>query len=154
MAGRSRHGLHGNTGAATRMEAVSRPLPELRNAGAEYWRAAARGTLVIPTCRECSRAFWHPRPRCPHCGSDRVELARSTGTGVVHTFTVVRQSSDPFFKSKVPYVVAMVRLDEGISMMSNIVECDVDAVRIGMPVKVEFEAAAGDIAIPVFRIAT
>jgi uncharacterized OB-fold protein len=136
------------------MQAVSRPLPELRNAGAEYWRAAAKGTLVIPTCRECSRAFWHPRPRCPHCGSEKVELVASKGTGVLHTFTVVRQSSDPFFKSKVPYVVAMVRLDEGVSMMSNIVECDVDTVKIGMPVKVTFEAATSDIAIPVFRIAT
>ena len=136
------------------MEAVSRPLPELRNAGAEYWRAAAKGELVVPTCRECSRAFWHPRPRCPYCGSDKVELVASKGTGVLHTFTVVRQSSDPFFKSKVPYVVAMVRLDEGVSMMSNIVECDVDVVKIGMPVKVAFEPASGEIAVPVFRIAT
>ncbi len=136
------------------MESVSRPLPELRNAGAEYWRAAARGTLAIPTCRACSRAFWHPRPHCPHCGSDDVELVAGKGTGIVHTFTVVRQSADPFFKSKVPYVVAMIRLDEGISMMSNVVDCNVDAVRIGMPVEVMFEPAAGDIAIPVFRIAT
>lgn len=136
------------------MESVSRPLPELRNAGAEYWRAAAKGALVVPTCRQCNRAFWHPRPRCPHCGSEKVEWVASKGAGVLHTFTVVRQSPDAFFKSKVPYVVAMIHLDEGISMMSNIVDCNVDAVKIGARVNVLFEPAADEIAIPVFRIVT
>jgi hypothetical protein len=81
-------------------------------------------------------------------------LAPSKGTGIVHTFTVVRQSFDPFFKSKVPYVVAMVRLDEGPLMMSNIVECDVAAVKIGMRVDVLFEPATSEVAIPMFRITT
>ena len=135
------------------MEAVSRPLPELRNAGAEYWRAAAKGELVVPTCRQCSRAFWHPRPRCPYCGSEKVELVASKGSGVLHTFTVVRQSSDPFFKSKVPYVVAIVRLDEGVSMMSNIVECEQtpEALQLDMELEVVFEKQNDTITLPLFR---
>lgn len=128
----------------------TRPRPETRNAGAAYWRAAANETLVLPTCRQCARGFWHPRPRCPHCGSDRVEWVRSTGKGIVHTFTVVRQSPDPFFKSKIPYVVAMVELDEGPMIMSNIANCEVDAVKIGMRVSVTFERASDDIAVPLF----
>jgi len=79
-----------------------------------------------------------------------VEWVRSTGKGIVHTFTVVRQSPDPFFKSKVPYVVAMVELDEGPMIMSNIASCEVDTVKIGMRVSVTFERASEDIAIPLF----
>ena len=129
----------------------ARPLPELRNAGAEYWRAASKGTLTVPVCRACGQTFWHPRPCCPHCGSEDVNWRRSRGKGVIHTFTVVRQSSDAFFKSKVPYVVAMVLLDDGPMLMSNLVECDVDAVKIGMRVAVIFEPATDDISVPIFK---
>jgi uncharacterized protein len=79
-----------------------------------------------------------------------VEWVRSIGKGIVHTFTVVRQSPDPFFKSKVPYVVAMVELDEGPMIMSNITNCEVDRVKIGMRVSVRFERASDDMAIPLF----
>lgn len=80
-----------------------------------------------------------------------MEWAPSQGKGVVHTFTVVRQSPDPFFKTQVPYVVAMVQLDGGPMIMSNIVGCDVAAVAIGMRVSVKFEPAGDDLAIPLFR---
>ena len=68
-----------------------------------------------------------------------------------HTFTVVRQSGDPYFKAKLPYAVAMIELDEGVRVMSNIVDTPLEALRIGMRVEVLFEAAAGGIAIPLFR---
>ena len=131
--------------------ASTRPLPEFRNAGAEYWRQAARGILVVPTCRACGRNFWHPRPRCPHCASDKVAWTECSGKGVVHTFTVVRQTADPFFQSKVPYAVAMVRLDEGPMLMSGIAGCTVDEVKIGMRVVAVFEPASDKIAIPLFK---
>jgi uncharacterized OB-fold protein len=130
---------------------LTRPLPELRNAGAEYWRAASKRVLLVPLCRACGKTFWHPRSRCPYCAADRVEWKQSSGNGVVHTFTIVRQSPDPFFKTRVPYVVAMVQLDDGPLLMSNIAGCDVNAVKIGMRVSVTFEPATDDIAIPIFR---
>ncbi len=129
-----------------------RPLPETRNAGAKYWRAAAAGALLLPRCRPCARAFWHPRPRCPYCGCADVEWMTSTGKGAIHTYTVVRQSSDPYFKPKVPYVVAMVALDDGPSIMSNVVGCPVEAVRIGARVCVAFEPGTADVGIPVFKL--
>lgn len=131
--------------------APARPLPELRNFGVEYWRAAAKGELLVPNCRDCGRTFWHPRPHCPHCGSPDVEWKRSSGEGAIHTFTVVRQSGDPFFKTRVPYAVAMVHLDDGPVLMSNIVDCDVSTIKIGMRVAVAFEPAGKDLAIPMFR---
>lgn len=128
-----------------------RPLPETRNAGEKFWKAAAQGSLLVPKCTACTRTFWHPRPLCPHCGSNRVDWIKGSGGGTVHTFTVVRQSGDPYFKTRVPYAVAMVELDEGPRMMTNVVECPVDSVKIGMRVEVVFEAAGENLAIPMFR---
>ncbi|MEO8080862.1 MAG: Zn-ribbon domain-containing OB-fold protein [Caldimonas sp.] len=132
--------------------AMSRPLPDTRNAGAAFWSAAADGRLLVPECAACGRRFWHPRPRCPFCGSERVDWIESKGVGTIHTFTVVRQSGDPFFKTKVPYAVAMIDLDEGIRMMSSIVETPLEALRIGLRVEVVFEDVTGSIGIPLFRI--
>jgi len=129
----------------------ARPLPETRNAGATFWSKAAEGVLVVPKCTACGRTFWHPRPRCPHCGSERVEWIRASGKGTVHTFTVVRQSGDPYFKTKVPYAVAMIDVDEGVRIMTNIVDTPLDTLAIGMRVEVLFEDAGGGIAIPLFR---
>jgi len=131
--------------------APTRPLPETRNAGATFWAKAAEGVLVVPKCKACTRTFWHPRPRCPHCGSDSVDWIRGSGQGTVHTFTVVRQSADPFFKSRVPYAVAMIDLDEGVRIMTNIVDAPLGTLRIGMRVEVLFEEAGEGIAIPFFR---
>jgi uncharacterized OB-fold protein len=128
-----------------------RPLPETRNAGAQFWRRAAEGVLVVPKCTGCARTFWHPRPRCPHCASERVEWIDASGRGTVHTFTVVRQSGDPYFKTRVPYVVAMIDLDEGVRIMTNIVDTPLDSLAVGMRVEVLFEDAGGGIAIPLFR---
>ncbi len=129
----------------------TRPFPDTRNAGEKFWSAAADGKLLVPKCNACARTFWHPRPRCPHCGSERVDWIRSAGKGAIHTFTVVRQSGDPYFKTKLPYVVAMIELDEGVRLMSNVVETPLEALRIGMRVEVLFEAADAKMAIPLFR---
>jgi len=131
----------------------ARPLPDTRNAGAKFWSAAAEGVLLVPTCGACGTAFWHPRPRCPHCGSDRVDWIKASGRGTIHTFTVVRQSGDPYFRTKLPYAVAMIELDEGIRMMSNIVQTPIDSLAIGMRVEAVFEPAAAGVGIPLFRAA-
>ena len=126
-------------------------MPDTRNAGAAFWSKAAEGVLVVPKCTECGRTFWHPRPRCPHCGSERVDWIRASGRGTVHTYTVVRQSDDPYFKTKAPYAVAMIDLDEGVRIMTNIVDTPLAALAVGMRVEVVFEDAGGGIAIPLFR---
>ena len=126
-------------------------MPDTRNAGAAFWSKAAEGVLVVPKCTECGRTFWHPRPRCPHCGSERVDWIRASGRGTVHTYTVVRQSDDPYFKTKAPYAVAMIDLDEGVRIMTNIVDTPLAALAVGTRVEVLFEDAGGGIAIPLFR---
>jgi uncharacterized OB-fold protein len=131
--------------------APPRPVPDIRNAGAKYWAAAAVGVLLVPTCMQCGRPFWHARPRCPRCGSDQVNWIESAGKGAIHTFTVVRQTADPFFRTQLPYAIAMIDLDEGVRVMSNVVQTPLDALRIGMRVEVQFEIVAAAIGIPLFR---
>ena len=129
---------------------TQRPRPETRNAGRAYWKAAAEGRFVLPHCMRCDKPFWHPRPHCPVCGAYDVGWKPASGRGTVHTFTIVRQSGDPYFRERVPYVVAMIELDEGVRMMSNIVDCEPDAVAIGMRVAVSFERIDEEIGIPLF----
>jgi uncharacterized OB-fold protein len=136
--------------APAQTAAPARPLPDTRNAGHKYWRAAAEGVLLIPKCNACARTYWHPRPSCPHCGSADVDWIRSAGRGEIHTWTIVRQSGDPYFKTKVPYAVAIVEVD-GVRMMTNIVDTPLESLRIGMPVEALFEPGGPDIAIPLFR---
>ena len=132
-------------------DAPARPAPDPRGPGRIYWKSGADGVLRLPRCTACARLFWYPRTHCPHCGSDAIEWVATGGRGHVHTFTVVRQSPDPFFAARVPFVVAMIELDEGPRVMANVVDCAAEAVRIGMPVTVLFERLDEDIHVPLFR---
>ncbi len=78
----------------------------------------------------------------------------ASGRGVVHTFTVIRQTAEPYFQTRVPYVVAMIELDEGPRIMAGVVGCGVDAVHVGMPVAVTFVDVGGSLWLPMFTPST
>ena len=109
-----------------------------------YFEAAAAGTLLVKQCRQCGAHHHYPRALCPFCMSDDVRWVPARGTGEIHTFSVTRA------RGAIPYCIAYVRLDEGVTMMTNIVECDVDAVRIGQRVRVVFLKTQGGISVPMF----
>ena len=109
----------------------------------EFWDGCADGRLLLPRCDECGDTFWYPRLVCPFCASHSVRYVESSGLGTVYSFTVVRRGPGPF-REKAPYVVAMIRLDDGPIMMSNVVGTDPEAVEIDMPVRVLFERAGDD----------
>jgi uncharacterized OB-fold protein len=127
-----------------------RPLPRPDNVTAPYWEAAARGELLIQRCPACGHRQFYPRAVCTACGADP-EWQRASGRGTVHTFTIIRQNYAKPFRDELPYVVAMVDLDEGVRIMSNITDCPVEDVRIGLPVEAHFVTAADDIGVPFFR---
>lgn len=133
--------------------APARPRPDARGAGKHYWSAAREGRLDLPLCSGCGKLHWYPRVHCPHCGSPDLAWVAASGKGTIHTFTVVRQSGDPYFKTKLPYVLAMIDLDEGVRMMSNIVDCEPASVRVGAPVRLVFEEAGQACEVPLFRLA-
>ena len=128
------------------------PVPEY---GAEaYWHACNEEYLVMQRCEDCNRLRWHPIPFCGDCGSGAFKWDRLTGKGTINTWTVVTHPVHPAAIDKVPYVVAIIELDEqaGLTMVSNLIDCDPDVIAIGQRVSVKFVEHPHGQKIPVFRI--
>lgn len=128
------------------------PLPKPDRDSEAYWEAARRHELVLQQCLECNRFRFYPRLVCPNCLSDKFEWKRASGRGVIYSFTVVHRPPTPAFRDRVPYVLALIDLEEGVRMMSNVIECAPNAVRIGMPVEVTFDQVTDEITLPRFRL--
>ncbi len=132
------------------MADTPRPAPVADAVTAPFWEGCGQRELRVQECRAC-RLRWLPGSVvCPHCWSDAVTWVASTGDGTVVTFAVYHRSYHPAFQPLVPYVVAVVEVAEGPRLVSNVVGVAPERVRVGMPVRVEFQSA-GDIALPVFR---
>ncbi len=108
-----------------------------------YWAAARDGVLKLRRCTTCHKPHWYPRPVCPFCLGD-TEWIDAQGTGEIYSVSVTRRAGP------VPYALAFVRLDEGVTMMSNIVDCDLDRVHIGQRVKLVFKPAEDGQPVPMF----
>lgn len=133
-----------------RPERFERPLPAPDAVSGEFWRAAAEGRLLYQRCPACGHRQFYPRALCTACG-DTPEWAEASGRGTVHTFTVVRQHGGRPFRDELPYVVAIVELEEGVRMMGNVTDCDPERVRIGMPVLAYAVLADEALGIPYWR---
>jgi uncharacterized protein len=108
-----------------------------------FWDAAAKGKLLIKKCGECGKSHYYPRANCPYCLSAKTEWVESKGTGTIYTYSVMR-------RSPVPYAICYVRLDDGVTMMSNLVDMDLDKIKIGAKVKVVFKPSDGGPPVPMF----
>jgi uncharacterized protein len=128
-----------------------KPLPRIDEESKGFWEACQRHELYLQRCHECATLRYYPRAVCPGCLSGRVEWVRASGRGTVYTFTVTHQNQAPGFRDALPYVLAYVELDEGVRMLTNIVGCAPDDVRIGMPVEVAFEDVTPSVTLPKFR---
>ena len=131
--------------------AYKKPIPHVDEESKGYWEACRRHELVLQRCSACRTLRYYPRAVCPECMSSEVAWERMSGRGTVYTFTATYQNQSPGFRDELPYVLAYVTLDEGVQMLSNIVGCPADQVKIGMPVEVTFEDVNDHIAIPRFR---
>jgi uncharacterized OB-fold protein len=128
------------------------PAPVVNADSRPYWEGAREGKLLLQRCGDCGTLRFFPRYLCTACGSDRTEWAEASGRGTVHSFTIVHRAAFPEFQARTPYVVALVDLEEGPRIMTNIVGDDALAVSIGDAVVVEFEARGTDGAkVPQFR---
>jgi uncharacterized OB-fold protein len=124
-----------------------RPLadPVVYPDNTSFWQAAAQGRLMLKRCNACGEAHWFPRPICPFCGSDDTGWVPASGKGTVYSVSVTRKAGPT------AYALAYVTLEEGVTLMTNIVDCDLDTVRIGDPVQVVFKNSPGGQAVPMFR---
>ena len=120
------------------------PPPSINAENKAFFDAAANGKLVLKYCNGCREFHHYPRAICPHCFSDRTEWRDAKGCGTIYTYSVLRRGVP------VPYCIAYVTLEEGVSMMTNIVDCDLDAVRIAQKVKVVFKPTDGGPPVPMF----
>jgi uncharacterized OB-fold protein len=131
----------------------ARPIPQPDPATASYWRAAHEHRLAMPKCTACGQFHFYPRALCPHCGNDEFEWPTLSGDGSVFSFTIVQRAPSPGFEPQVPYVVAIVALDEGPHLMANIVGAEANAIQIGDRVKVDFLDLNDETGLPVFKTA-
>lgn len=133
---------------------IPKPLPEITPVTQPFWEAAAKGKLVMQRCGDCRSWVWCPRPACIECGSDKLQWTPLSGRGHVFAFTVIREVVGRAlrgFANDIPYVTAWIDLEEGPRICSNIVQCPIEKVEIGMAVEVVFEEAGPGIFLPKFR---
>ena len=112
-----------------------------------FWDGVAEGVLRLQRCRACERCIYYPRAVCPTCMTSDLEWVEVSGVGVVHSFTIIHRAP-PDYRDEVPYAVALVDLDEGVRMMTRLVDVEPAAVRVGLPVEVAFR---GEPRLPYFR---
>jgi len=138
-----------NESAAT-VRTAKKPVPVASPESELFWKAAKEHRLLIPRCHSCQK-FWFPPSRlCPHCLSDDTGWEAVSGRGKIYSFVVFHRVYHPGFAGEVPYVVAIVELDEGPRMLTNVVGVPIDQVRCNMPVEVVFDDVSSEVAVPKF----
>jgi uncharacterized OB-fold protein len=132
------------------MAANARPLPQPTPETQHFWDGARAGELRLQRCDDCRHVYFPPRPFCPSCGSRGVTVFNASGLAKLHSY-VIHHRPVPGFTP--PYAIAVVELQEGPRMMTNIVDCPQtpEALKLDMPLEVTFEAQNETISLPFFR---
>src|SRR4051812_29013581 len=116
-----------------------------------YWEGARGRKLLFQRCRRCHHTWHPPTPICPNCRAKDYEWAASKGRGLVYSFTVVEHAAHVAVADRTPYLVALVTLEEGPRVVSNILNCPMEQVTVGMPVTVTFQEIMPDVVLPQFE---
>ncbi|MGH7032212.1 MAG: Zn-ribbon domain-containing OB-fold protein [Stellaceae bacterium] len=133
---------------------IARPVMPVANPDTKrFWEGCAEGKLLLQRCAACGRVRHPPSPICPNCLSEAHDWSPASGHGSVYTFVVVHEERRGWEKL-VPYVLAVVELDEGVRMVTNLVNVALKDVAIGMPVEVTFAASNDATRLPLFQPAT
>lgn len=127
-------------------------LPNINVDSKPYWDACKQHKLIIQKCNNCGKLqHLYRKDFCCHCWSQDIEDLVTSGKGTLWTYTITYQNYTPGFSEDVPYVTALVTLEEGVEMLTGILNCDHDKLEIGMPLKVTWVEATEDITIPFFE---
>jgi len=132
-------------------KAYRKPLPHIDEESRPWWEAVQRHELYVQKCRDCGDLRFHPRALCTSCMSSRTEWVRCKGSGKIYTFTVTNQNQAGGFRDSLPYVMAWVEVDEGLKMLTNIIDCPPEQVKIGMPVEAVFDDVTPEVTLVKFR---
>ena len=129
----------------------AKPLPQIDEENRPWWEAAQRHELYIQKCRDCGDLRFHPRALCTSCMSSNTDWVKCSGKGKIYTFTVTNQNGSAGFRDSLPYILAWVELDEGVRMLTNIVECPPAQVKIDQRVEVVFDDVTPEVTLVKFR---
>ncbi len=125
---------------------LPQPTPETEH----FWNGTRNGQLLLQRCNDCGNLYFPPRPFCPGCSSRSVRVEAASGRGILFSY-VINHRPHPAFDG--PYAIAVVELEEGPRLMTNIVGCEQtpEALQLDMPVEVSFERVSAEITLPLFR---
>lgn len=129
----------------------AKPVPVVQPWAQPFWAAAREHQLLLQHCQDCDKSIHYPRVACPHCASERLDWRAASGRGTIYSYTVVINNAPSAFLADMPYVVAVIELAEGVRMLSNVIDCDPQALRCDMPVEVVFEKLNDEFTLPKFR---
>lgn len=134
------------------MSDYKRPLPEPTPETQHFWNGCRDGKLLLQRCRDTGKAYFPPRPFSPFTGSRDVEVFEASGKATLFSY-VINHRPARGFEDIAPYAIAVVKLEEGVQMMTNIVDCDQtpEALQLDMPLEVVFEKVSDTITLPKFR---
>ncbi len=135
-------------------DAAEKFLPRPGAESLPYWQGCNEERLLLQRCDGCGHWQFYPRILCTACGGARLSFEAASGWGRVKSFTVIRIPITPAYEALVPYVVALIELDEGPTMMSHVITSEVDALRIGDRVEATFQQWSEDQKLPVFHPCT
>lgn len=126
------------------MSKLPTPTPSITPANAAFWAATAEGRFTLQRCYTCDTVVWFPRAHCPSCWTETLQTFDASGAGVVYSFTIIHKGAN-LYKDAAPFVLAYVELAEGPRVLTNIVDCEPDSVRVGMKVHMVFhDTGAGN----------
>lgn len=132
-------------------QTYDKPLPVLDGLAKEFYGWCKQRQLRFQRCTDC-RVWRHvPRELCPECGSSNWEWTPSSGRGTVFTWTTIARALLPAFQPDAPYAPVVVEMEEGVRLLSSVVDCPSDQLRIGMPVEVTFDEVTPEVTLPKFR---
>jgi len=140
----------------------NKPLPVKMNPALAqpYWDALKRHEIVLPHCQTCGITFWYPREQCPNCMSNKIDWVPSSGEGRIYSYTVVYQPLSPAFNADVPYINCVVELNEGVHIVSNLIDVnptqdwmgDAPKTKINTPVTPVFEDVTPEVTLLKYRV--
>jgi uncharacterized protein len=126
------------------MEERKIPDPNPNPETEAFWEATKDGKFMLRYCGDCEKTHWYPRAICPHCFSDNSEWREASGRGTIYTYSVTRRANPP-------YAIAYVKLEEGPTMISNLVDCSYDDLAVGQAVELTFKQSENGFAVPMFK---
>ena len=131
-------------------EEYGKPLPEMEEELQPFWDGCKQHELRLQQCQTCG-TYYYPNSICHNCDSPKMEWVKVSGKGKLFTYGIFYQLYHPAFKDEIPYNVSVIELDEGPLMLSNVVKCPDEDLKIGMPVEVVFEDVTEEVTLPKFK---